>query len=103
MQPSFNRTLLIVAQGSRNPTTVVTAPSVPLRVVARNLAGGTTLLLAFSTEALSPTVTSEIFTVPAASEEVFILAPKQRIYATSGSAVADITATFACSEAFPVT
>lgn len=101
MQPSFMRTLFVVPLGSRNPTSLLTAPGVPLRVVVRNVSVVEPIIISYDVNDLAPTASSEVFNIPVGGEDIFVLAPGQKLYATTTVATAG-SVTLACSEAFPV-
>jgi hypothetical protein len=79
---------------------VATAGEVPTRVVVRNI-GGSTLSFAFNMGDLTPEVTSESYKLPPLLETVFVLAPRQSLYAVS-DAIADGAVSASISEALPL-
>jgi hypothetical protein len=94
------RTLTVVVAGSRDPTSLLTAPGVPMRVVIRNVSGGGSINISYDVNDLAPTSSSEVFSLPFNNEDVFILAPGQKLYAV-GVGAGPFTLSLACSEAFP--
>ena len=100
MRDSLMNTLAVPIAGSKNPATLYVAAMVPLRIVVRN-AGPALLFLAYNSSDLSNATPglAATFQLPPDRADVFILAPKQGLYATSlgGNGIASISV----SEAFP--
>lgn len=83
MQNSSCETLTVAASGgtaASTPTTLAKAGPVPLRVAVNNV-GVALCLLAFTTTDLSPTPSTAVYRLPATRDVVFILAPRQSLYA----------------------
>lgn len=101
MRNSITQTVTVnqIAEGS-NPSRLIQASDVPMRVVVRNT-GGTTLLIAHESNQVANTNSlGDVFQIPNGQEDVFVLAPKQSLFAASvgGGGQASIAA----SEAMPV-
>lgn len=83
MENSLARTITVPPGGqAATPTAVATAALVPIRAVVRNV-GGTALALGFASTDLVNIegATSSSFRLPAGASDIFILAPKQILYA----------------------
>jgi hypothetical protein len=77
---SFINTLLVPAQGN-DPATLFKANDVPMRIVVRN-SGGALMIIAHETTVLqNDNPLAGCFRLPAGASEVFVLMPKQGIYA----------------------
>ena len=102
MAPSrFSYTeLAIIGTAGKSPQAVATAGRNPTRVVARNTSA-VAVLYAFDTNDLtSANNASSAFRQPAASSDVFLLAPGQTLYAMAVAAGGAVS--IAISEAFPL-
>lgn len=103
MRDSLFNTVAVPIQGSKNPATLYKADVNPLRIVVRNVGPGV-LFLAFNSTDLSDVSSglAATFQLPAGLSEVFVLAPKQGIYATSlgGNGLASLSVSEAFPEAF---
>ncbi len=100
MRNSVFNTIGVPLAGSKDPATLYVAAATPLRIVVRNV-GPANLLLAFASSDLSNVQSglAATFQLPAGVSEVFVLAPKQGIWAVAlgGGGLASISV----SEAFP--
>ena len=92
-------TVLVPAVGTA-PATLYVAASAPLRIVVRNISGAVILLSHNSTTLNQPPVLADTFQLGPGTESVFILVPKQGIYA--GAAGAGGIVSIAVSEAIPI-
>jgi hypothetical protein len=101
MQAAIFNTVTIPSVGTVNPATLANASTQPLRIVVRNI-GPVLMFIGGDTESLaSPGGPSTgVFRLPAAASEVFVIAPKQGLYAVSAGAGG--LASLAISEALPV-
>jgi hypothetical protein len=70
-----------------------------MRVVVRNVSAGGSVSISYDVNDLVVS-SSETFNLPSNSEDVFILAPGQKLYAV-GVGVGPFFLSLACSEAFP--
>jgi hypothetical protein len=94
-------TVQVPASGSENPAQIYVADKIPMRVVVRNT-GGVPVYIAHEPDALTNTGTGGVqatFQLPADRSEVFVLAPKQGIYAAAFGAGGQVS--YAVSEAIP--
>lgn len=99
MRESKVNTLNVPQVGSTNPATLFYADKVPMRVVVRNV-GGALLLIAHDSNTLQQgAIVANAFRLPSGDSEVFVLAPKQGIFAASAGAGGQ--ASIAVSEAIP--
>lgn len=77
---------VIVPTIGTNPATLYSAAKVPLRVVVRNV-GGAVLFIAHDSSTLAqPPALAGTFQLPPGVSEVFVLIPRQGIYAASAGA-----------------
>jgi len=99
MQDSKVNTVQVPPTGT-NPSVLIYATQTPMRVVVRNV-GGTTIFLAHDTSVLqgSPPGLAGTFQLPAGASEVFVLQPKQGLFAAATGAGG--IASIAVSEAIP--
>jgi hypothetical protein len=96
-------TVSVPIAGSVAPATLYVADKSPLRLLVRN-SGGTPVFLAHEADTLVNIGSSGVlgtFQLPAGDSEVFILAPKQGMYATAFGNGGELT--IAISEAIPIT
>lgn len=101
MRNSKVSTVDVPAAGSQNPAQIYVADKIPMRVVIRNT-GGVPIYIAHEPEALTAAGTSGVqatFQLPVDRSEVFVLAPKQGIYAAGFGGGGQ--ASYAVSEAIP--
>lgn len=99
MTPSQLNSLVVPTAGSQAPATLFKAADVPLRVLVRNL-GPNTALLAHDVGTLSNApVYANTFRLPVNMSEVFVLAPKQGLYAVAVGTAGQLSV--AVSEALP--
>ncbi len=93
---------VVVPPVGTDPSTLWIAADFPVRVVVRNV-GGNILILAHDSSTLAnfPPGNAGTFVLPAGDSEVFVLQPRQGIYA-SGSGGGGL-ASIAVSEALPQT
>ena len=99
MQPSFFK--MVRPGTATSPAIVVTASSVPLRVVVRNdPLSGAQVVLALDRNDFA-TGGAATFAIPTSNSEVFLLAPRQTLYASAPAPNVQIYV--AASEAFPAT
>lgn len=101
MQPSVVNTITVPATGTNNPATLVIATTVPMRCVVRNVGPNTVFVAHTSLEVQSTGTTTGIFRIFAGNEEVFVLAPRQGLYAVASAA--DGLVSIALSQAIPNT
>ena len=101
MQGTNLNTISVPAVGTINPATIINAGQVPLRLLIRNI-GPVLLFLGTDTESLaSPGGPSTgVYRLPAGETDVFVLAPKQGMYAVA-SGIGGLVTT-ASSEALPI-
>jgi hypothetical protein len=93
-------TVAVPLAGVKDPATLYIATDTPLRIVVRNV-GPAVLFLAFDSAdlaSLTPGLAGQ-FQLPPDRSEVFVLAPKQGIYAVSFGGKGIVS--FSVSEAFP--
>jgi len=101
MRESKVNTITAPAAGSANPATLFYADTHPMRVLVRNV-GGSLIYLAHDSNTLTQTgVTANAFRLPSGQSEVFVLAPKQALFAASSGAAGLVS--IAVSEAIPTT
>lgn len=101
MRPSTLKTITVTGSGTESPSTIITAGSLPMRVLIRNV-GPTLVFLAHQASSLQGAIgfaASEVFQLPAGVSEVFVLADKQGLYAVSQGGGGQLS--FAASEAVP--
>lgn len=99
MQPSVILTVNVPEIGN-TPVRLIQAGPTPMRVVVRN-AGGANLLLAHDANSLQNINSiSDAFQLPTGLEEVFVLAPRQSLFASGSGGGGQ--ASIAASEAIPV-
>jgi hypothetical protein len=99
MQPSQVNTITVPIAGTNNPATLAVATNYPMRVVVRNVGPNTIFVAHTSLEIQSVGATAGVFRMVAGSEEVFVLAPRQGIYAVA-SGVGGLVS-IAVSQAIP--
>ena len=102
MQDPIVNTINIPAAGTPEPAPLYKAADRPMRLLVRNV-GGPPLFLAYDPATLQNNAAAGLngtFTLPADRSEVFVLAPRQGMYATADGGGG--TASIAVSEAFPV-
>lgn len=102
MQPSRLRSVLLpAAPSAARPTTVADAGDFPLRVLVRNI-GALVAAFGYSSQdvAAPDGPSSESFRIPAGSTDVFVLAPRQKLFGVGigGTNVVSV----ASSEALPL-
>ncbi len=101
MNPSTMKTVTVPGAGTNAPATLTVAAGLPMRVAIRNV-GPSTLFFAHQASSLQGPATFsavEVFQVVAGNAEVFVLAPRQGLYAVSQGAGGQVS--FAASEAVP--
>lgn len=92
---------LIVPQTGTDPATLYQAADKVLRVIVRNV-GGPVLFIAYDSNTLAqPPGLAGMFQLPPGASEVFVLMPRQGLYA--GAAGAGGMVSIAVSEAIPLT
>lgn len=92
---------VIVPQTGRDPATLFSAADRVLRIVVRNV-GGSTLALSHDSSNLQQTpVLAGCFHLQSGESEVFVLMPRQSMYAASVGAAGLVS--IAVSEAIPTT
>lgn len=101
MQQSLLNTITVPAAGTDNPATIVIASNMPMRAVVRNVGPNVVLVAHTALEIQSVGATTGVFRVLAGSEEVFVLAPRQGLYAVANGAAGLISV--ALSQAIPNT
>jgi hypothetical protein len=70
--------------GQGLPATLWHASKVPERVLVRNISNGLDVIIAYDAATLQTLpAASNTYTLPAGSSDVFVLAPKQALYAIS--------------------
>jgi len=101
MRPSNMNTITVPAVGTTTPGTVAKAAGAPLRVLVRNV-GPVLCFLAHETESLANPggPSTGVYRLPAAGDDVFVLAPDQSMYAVAAGVGGLLT--IATSEAFPI-
>lgn len=102
MRPSLVNTVAVPVAGSPNPATLYIATTQPLRILIRNV-GGNLVFLAHNASDLSTNANSGIiaaYQLPAGYADVFVLAPKQGMYAVGFGGGSQIS--IAVSEALPI-
>lgn len=100
MTPSIVQTLSVPEIGAGDPSRLIQAGPVPMRIVVRST-GGTVVFLAHDIADLSNLNSiGATFQLPAGQSEVFVLAPGQSLMAASLGGGGQIA--IAASEAFPV-
>lgn len=100
MQPSQLNSLTLPIQGSNNPSTLVKAATIPLRVVVRNF-GPSNAILAHEANTLSNVpIFANAWILPVDQEDTFVLAPQQALYAVGVGA--GVVVSIAYSEAIPI-
>jgi len=101
MRASVLKTISVPASGTERPAVVVIAAGLPLRIMIRNV-GPSLLFLSHQASSIQGSTgfaASEVYQLPVGVSEVFVLAPKQGIYAVSQGAGG--RACYAASEAIP--
>lgn len=99
MRQSKVNTVTVPGIGQKNPATLYIADHVPMRVVVRNV-GGSTIVLAHESPVLTMAqVIAGAYRLPPGQEDVFVLAPKQGLYAASAGNNGQVS--YAASEAVP--
>lgn len=101
MRPSTLKTVTIPGSGTDAPAAIAVAADLPMRVLIRNV-GPTLVFLAHqatSIQGATGFAASEVYQLPTNTSEVFVLAPKQGIYAVSQGVGGLLS--FASSEAVP--
>lgn len=101
MKASTVNTIVVPNVTGANPATIVRSASASMRVLVRNI-GPSLLFLAHSENELSSSgLVSGVFQLPAGQEDVFVLIPKQGLFAVSSGAGGRLC--YAASEAIPTT
>jgi hypothetical protein len=100
MHPSSVKTLSVPAIGAPNPALLGQAGTNPMRLAVRNT-GGTPIVIAHDVASLSNlSQLSDVYQLPVGGTEVFVLAPRQQIFAACNGGGGFIS--IAVSEAYPV-
>ena len=102
MQSSHVRTIPVPAGGAgATPTAAAFAAKVPIRVSVRNV-GGAVLVFGYSSSDVvgEGGPTSSVYRLPLGASEIFVLAPKQTLYAVGVGAGGVVSVSV--SEAIPV-
>jgi hypothetical protein len=81
MKDSEYQTLNVTVIGSKDPTTLAKAADVPLRVLVSNI-GAVVVFIAKSSGDVAPRPTTASLRLFPNREEIYIIAPKQSLYAT---------------------
>lgn len=98
MEDSSFGTVSVPIIGDSNPAVLYRAAVRPLRVVVRNT-GGTAVLLAYESAALSNLGTAGTYLLPAGKSDTFVIMPKQSMLAASVGAAGQVS--IAVSTAIP--
>lgn len=100
MTPSIVQTLAVPALGLSDPSRLIQAGPVPMRVVVRNT-GGTIVFIAHDVSDLAQINSiGSAYQLPAGAETVFVLAPGQSIIAAAQGGGGQCS--IAASEAIPL-
>ncbi len=99
MQDSLVNTISVPIIGTLNPATLYRAATIPLRLVVRNVGPVPVFLAHTASEIQQIGATAGVFQIGPTQEEVFVLAPKQGLWAVAGGAIG--TVCIAVSEAIP--
>jgi hypothetical protein len=102
VHPSLVNTVAVPVAGSPNPATLYVATTMPLRLLVRNC-GANLVFLAHNASDLTANGGSGIiaaYQLPAGYADVFVLAPKQGMYAVGFGGGSQIS--IAVSEALPI-
>lgn len=97
MQDSQVNTISVPVIGTINPATLVRAANLPMRIVVRNVGPVTVFVAHNASEIQQIGATAGVFQIPPGTEDIFVLAPKQGLWAVSGGAIG--TVCIAISEA----
>lgn len=100
MQPSNVQTLSVPTIGSANPSRLVQAGQVPMRVLVRNVGPSVIFISHDVTDLANTSSLGASYQLPAGQSDVFVLAPQQSIIAASQGAGGLVS--IAVSEAVPV-
>lgn len=95
-------TSISATDGVAAPTLVCQCGKTPQRVLVRNNSLGGTVLLAFDSAPLqnAPAASSDLYELPAGQSDIFVLFPKQKLFAASPAANPRISV--AISDALPI-
>lgn len=100
MQPTIVKTYALPQVLERDPASVAYATRVPVRVVVKNVGGAAVFVGFASGDVQSPDgVGTDVWIVNPSESDVFVLAPKQTMYASSAGPNGRVTVQV--SEAFP--
>lgn len=101
MRPSVLKTITIPASGTENPAVLAIAAGLPMRLAIRNVGPALVFLAHQGSSIQSATgfAASEVYQIGPGEAEVFVLAPKQGMYAVAQGAGGALS--FALSEAVP--
>jgi hypothetical protein len=102
VRPSLVNTVAVPLAGSQNPATLYIATTQPLRLLVRNT-GPNLVFLAHNASDLTANANNGIiaaYQLPAGYADVFVLAPKQGMYAVGFGGGSQVS--IAVSEALPI-
>lgn len=101
MRPSLVNTVAVPVAGAPSPATLYVAAQLPLRLLVRNC-GANLVFLAHNASDLADATAGVIaaYQLPAGYADVFVLAPKQGMYAVGFGGGSQLS--IAVSEALPI-
>lgn len=100
MNASIVQTLSVPEIGSPSPSRLYQAGAMPMRCVVRNVGGVVIIISHDVADLASANSLGATYQLPAGQADVFVLAPKQSIFAVSQGAGGSVSV--AVSEAVPV-